>query len=276
MDKINIKRGKFLKQIREENGYTERDLAEIMGVERSDITVWEIGLKFPEDSYTVEKLAKILNVTKREILNGEYNRSKKDADSYEEADTDEYEEREHVDNSGVRKSILLVGLACVLLFILIFAVASLIKPNGNVYKQDPNYVVSDKRETIYHTPRKSNEHIVYNTQALESNVVNDNYDNLLKYGFEKVDSKYVKVRKEYTIEFYDDVFHMTLNKKKEKYYFEENLTDKLIVTKVYSFDRMLTIKIDQPRGKQNCDEVECRWDADYYRYLTFLIDEIRG
>ena len=88
MDKENIKRGAFLKEVRTANLLSEEELAELLGVETSDITVWETGIKFPEDNGTLDELSRILKVSKKELQNGEFKKDKTSPASMEV----EYEE----------------------------------------------------------------------------------------------------------------------------------------------------------------------------------------
>ena len=72
MKQESIKRGKFLQELREAQEMTQEELAEHMGMTAADITLMETGIKFPEDSETIEKLAFYLNVTKKELLSGDF------------------------------------------------------------------------------------------------------------------------------------------------------------------------------------------------------------
>ncbi|MCR4581602.1 MAG: helix-turn-helix domain-containing protein, partial [Bacilli bacterium] len=262
MDKENIKRGAFLKTLRENALYTERDLAELIGVEPSDVTVWETGIKFPEDNIIIEKLAKILNVSKREILNGEYNKKSKDTDKYAELDyvEDDSENKEVTNN--MKKTVALVVLACVVLFVFIIALAALTRPSTGT--DEVYYVASDVREPIVHKPHVKNEHIIYNTQVLSSNTANDRTSELVKYSFIYQDGKYVKATSNYRIEYYDSTFYLTIYGKNRTFYAEENVFKKLIKHTSSNKTKTVEVEITPPYGSVNCDTYICESNADYY------------
>jgi transcriptional regulator with XRE-family HTH domain len=56
-------------QLRKENGYTQSQLADMLGVSYQAVSKWERGENLP-DAYTLLDLAKIYNVTVDEILQG--------------------------------------------------------------------------------------------------------------------------------------------------------------------------------------------------------------
>lgn len=60
MIKRNI--GKYIKQARESQGYSQRELASIMGMSSGTIASWEINRTEPNES-TIDRLALILGVT---------------------------------------------------------------------------------------------------------------------------------------------------------------------------------------------------------------------
>ncbi|MGN0132110.1 MAG: helix-turn-helix domain-containing protein [Lachnospiraceae bacterium] len=66
----NVKTGLLIAQIRKEKGYTQKDLAEKIGVSNATVSKWETGKGFPDISL-LEPLATSLNISISEILAGE-------------------------------------------------------------------------------------------------------------------------------------------------------------------------------------------------------------
>ena len=68
MDLVRI--GTFLRELRKENGFTQEQLAERMGVARRTVSRWETGSNMPDMDVLIE-LADLYSVDLREILSGE-------------------------------------------------------------------------------------------------------------------------------------------------------------------------------------------------------------
>lgn len=66
----NVRTGLLIAQIRKEKGYTQKDLAEKIGVSNATVSKWETGKGFPDISL-LEPLAISLNISISEILAGE-------------------------------------------------------------------------------------------------------------------------------------------------------------------------------------------------------------
>ena len=66
----NVKTGLLIAQIRKEKGYTQKDLAEKIGVSNATVSKWETGKGFPDISL-LEPLAISLNISISEIIAGE-------------------------------------------------------------------------------------------------------------------------------------------------------------------------------------------------------------
>ena len=265
MDRENIKRGSFLKQLRTSSRMSERDLAEMLDVETSDIAVWETGIKFPEDSATIEKLAKIFHVTKREILNGEYKKDKVVTEI--EHDSKVYEDYT-LSNTG--KNILIITLSCVILLILFVTIFSVSKNvNKKVNKVDiSQYYVSDDREVVTHSPKTVNESVVRNTVALNSNKVY-NPERLLDYGFTKSGDKYTKSYTRHKIEYQNGKFYLYFKSNHYRETYVKDLsTDKIMLT-VYSGSYSNTFEYDTYSIK-DCSKYTCRYTNDYLNYINFL------
>lgn len=67
--------GKFIKELREENGWTQEQLAENIPISRGAVSKWECGKTLP-DIEILQKLSVLFKVTIEELLSGERNPKK--------------------------------------------------------------------------------------------------------------------------------------------------------------------------------------------------------
>ena len=74
------KMGKFIKKLREENNYTQKDIGDKLGISDNSVSKWERGINAP-DIYYLQTLAELFQVTVKELLNGERNFKKKEIKS---------------------------------------------------------------------------------------------------------------------------------------------------------------------------------------------------
>ena len=65
-----MKLNEKVKYLREEKGFTQVGIAEILGMSRGAYSNYEIGKRTP-DVYTLKKIADILGVTVDDLLSGE-------------------------------------------------------------------------------------------------------------------------------------------------------------------------------------------------------------
>ena len=271
MDRENIKRGSFLKLLRTSNHMSERDLAEILDVEPSDITVWETGIKFPEDSATIDKLAKLFHVSKRELLNGEYRKDK--------VTEVEYKEKKNVDDdytlSNTGKNILIVVLSCVILLIIFVSIISLtttVNKKVNINPQD--YYVSDERDEVIHTPNTINESIVRNTVAL-SQKRTYNADALLNYGFTKNGNLYSRTYGHFKITYQDEVFTLVYTYRGYKEMYEKGIDSRIAKVQLFDDDFYSSFEEKEDSITRDCTKRSCICADDYLQYINFLSDRIR-
>ena len=62
--------GQFIKQIRQDNNLTQKDLADKLGVTYQAVSKWENGKNVP-DIATLKEISELFNTNIDEILNGE-------------------------------------------------------------------------------------------------------------------------------------------------------------------------------------------------------------
>ncbi len=73
------KMGKFIAELRMEQGYTQKEIGDKLGITDNSVSKWERGINAPDICY-LKELAEIFHVTVQEILNGERNFKKKEID----------------------------------------------------------------------------------------------------------------------------------------------------------------------------------------------------
>ena len=71
-----IKMGKFIKELRQEKGLTQKEIGDKLNITDNSISKWERGINAP-DIYLLAPLSKILGVSINELLNGKRNYKKK-------------------------------------------------------------------------------------------------------------------------------------------------------------------------------------------------------
>ena len=143
--------------------------------------------------------------------------------------------------------------------------------------KDYKYSVSDEREAVTHTHKTSNEYIIHNTQALSANDPS-RYDGapLLNHGFTKVGDSYVKKRKNYSIEYKDAIFYMTVYRAGGNKYMTRDIRRISVKYTDTSADRVVIVETVPPQGELDCDIDYCSLSTDYSKYVNLLIREIRG
>lgn len=73
------KMGKFIAELRMEQGYTQKEIGDKLGITDNSVSKWERGINAP-DIYYLKELAEIFHVTVQELLNGERKFKKKEID----------------------------------------------------------------------------------------------------------------------------------------------------------------------------------------------------
>ena len=75
-----IKMGKFIKELRQEKGLTQKEIGDQLNITDNSVSKWERGINAP-DIYYLAPLSKILGVSINELLNGERHYKKKNKKS---------------------------------------------------------------------------------------------------------------------------------------------------------------------------------------------------
>ena len=220
----SIQRGKFLQELRKANNMTQEELAEHMGVDSSDITLMETGIKYPEDEETLEKLAFYLNVTKNELINGNFDKN--------EVAKAEYNQEKIVLTTEHKKNLLLIVLSCIVIFIIIISVASLYgdgqKDTYYLYFNSDNIV--DNESTL--TKKSKYYSLAFNT--LETNN---------KKGIKSVTIYYMDSNNQRVIVSGDNKDYDLVENKKSTYNLKELANEKAYLEVIYDDDTKETSKI---------------------------------
>ncbi len=120
------KTGAFISELRKEKQFTQKDLADRLGVTDKAVSKWERGLSYPDVSLLTE-LAQILGVSTNELLSGEASESSIIGTAPENetaAHTSEKEEREKINLKGLLWKKVFTISALTLLSMLVYAGAN--------------------------------------------------------------------------------------------------------------------------------------------------------
>ena len=103
MDQEKI--GKFILEIRKQNGMTQKELAEQIGVSDKTISKWECGNSIPDITY-LEALCNSLEISVNELLSGQCLSGESYSEKAEENIMALMKENESNRRSGIAKNVL--------------------------------------------------------------------------------------------------------------------------------------------------------------------------
>ena len=63
----NKERGKYLRNLREERGISQQELANKINYTRQNLSKWENGIAFPSDNQVIKKIADVLQLSNLEL-----------------------------------------------------------------------------------------------------------------------------------------------------------------------------------------------------------------
>ena len=63
-----IDKGNYLKELRNKNNLTQKDLGDLIHYSDKNISKWEMGKSFPKDDKTLTALASALGVSKKDLI----------------------------------------------------------------------------------------------------------------------------------------------------------------------------------------------------------------
>lgn len=108
MDTVKI--GQFIRSLRKENSFTQREVAERLNVSEKTISKWETGNGMPEVSLMLP-LCKLFGISINELLSGERLNEKQYVEKAEENMAD------LVDKTTPRKKIIISTISCILVIL---------------------------------------------------------------------------------------------------------------------------------------------------------------
>lgn len=167
--------GKFIATLRKANGYTQAQLAEILGVSNKTISNWENEVSYPDLSL-IPVIADLFNVTSDELLRGTKNNNtvqleKKPNEQYIEAKTNKVKEnmKKNLMNKYSNVVYISIGILSVA-YIFFFLGSILLKENNGIYIEN---------ERIWGTIYLTLGLLAYGTGLLFSIVNSNNFLNKL-------------------------------------------------------------------------------------------------
>ena len=105
--------GKFIRDLRIKNEYSQNDLAEMIPIGRDAISKWENGKTIP-DSQNLIILSRIFNITIDELMNGEYS-TKSNKDEMDQIHLQIYDDRNNIKRELKSKTRFLLFVLFILL-----------------------------------------------------------------------------------------------------------------------------------------------------------------
>lgn len=117
--------GKFIANLRQENNYTQENLAEKLDISDRSISKWERGICLP-DANNMTKLCKLFNVSYNELLSGE----KLAKTEYEKKAEENLKEFAKIETAQNKKFFLyenVIGYMSTITFIILMFIASYIE-----------------------------------------------------------------------------------------------------------------------------------------------------
>lgn len=99
--------GHFIKELRTENGFTQEQLAEALGVTNRSVSRWENGNNMPDLDLLIE-LAKVFDVGVGELLDGERKENDKNMDKKDNDTLEKVADYANADKDSFAKSIRFV------------------------------------------------------------------------------------------------------------------------------------------------------------------------
>ena len=163
-----IKIGNLISKKRKEKNYTQKDLADKLGVTDRAISKWERGVGCPDISY-LEDLSKLLNISGVELLRGEEN-----AEVNEQSIIESIKNSNEITKVQIRKTISTILMTIIILIsgLIIISNIKIIRSITRKYYYDFSYLESKKEELNNYYK------IIINNQGIYSD---DDYDKIKEF-----------------------------------------------------------------------------------------------
>lgn len=203
-----IDKGNYLKELRNKNNLTQKDLGDLIHYSDKNISKWEMGKSFPKDDKTLTALASALGVSKKDLITCG---------------------RKPVMDSKLVKlvvviAVILVALTIGILYFHRTKVYIIKSDNKNIYVENGNYIIN-------------NDYISFSINYVDTNNTSE-VDTIEIY-------KYKDTKENPTLIYRATTFPININSRRSKKSSINGLTNHIVVMKIkYKDNSVENIKLD--------------------------------
>lgn len=203
-----IDKGNYLKELRNKNNLTQKDLGDLIHYSDKNISKWEMGKSFPKDDKTLTALASALGVSKKDLITCG---------------------RKPVMDSKLVKlfvviAVILVALTIGILYFHRTKVYIIKSDNKNIYVENGNYIIN-------------NDYISFSINYVDTNNTSE-VDTIEIY-------KYKDTKENPTLIYRATTFPININSRRSKKSSINDLTKQVVIMKIkYKDNSVENIKLD--------------------------------
>lgn len=241
-----IDKGNYLKELRNKNNLTQKDLGDLIHYSDKNISKWEMGKSFPKDDKTLTALASALGVSKKDLITCG---------------------RKPVMDSKLVKlfvviAVILVALTIGILYFHRTKVYIIKSDNKNIYVENGNYIIN-------------NDYISFSINYVDTNNTSE-VDTIEIY-------KYKDTKENPTLIYRATTFPININSRRSKKSSIKDLTKQVVIMKIkYKDNSVENIKLDfkmvkskytnEENGKSISTAETISTMDDYLRSVGFVED----
>lgn len=203
-----IDKGNYLKELRNKNNLTQKDLGDLIHYSDKNISKWEMGKSFPKDDKTLTALASALGVSKKDLISCG---------------------RKPVMDSKLVKlfvviAVILVALTIGILYFHRTKVYIIKSDNKNIYVENGNYIIN-------------NDYISFSINYVDTNNTSE-VDTIEIYKYKDDINKATLIHK-------TNLFPININSRRSKKSSINDLTKQVVIMKIkYKDNSVENIKLD--------------------------------